>query len=120
VFSGDTGPSESLTELGKGANLLVTEVSFLSAEEAKAQQVRTGQWARQTPDEQANYLRHNAEEHLLPEDVGKMAAHVGVKTVVLTHLPATRDPNDSYERFVAEVNKNFAGRVVIEHDLMEF
>jgi ribonuclease BN (tRNA processing enzyme) len=120
VFSGDTGPSEALTDLAKGADLLVTEVTFLSAEEAKAQQVRTGQWARRTPEEQASYLRHNAEEHLRPEEVGKMAARAGVKTVVLTHLPATGDPNDSYERFAAEVNKSFTGRVLIARDLMEF
>jgi len=120
VFSGDTGPSEALTDLAKGADLLVTEVTFPTAEEAKAQQVRTGQWALRTPEEQTSYLRHNAEEHLRPEEVGKVAARAGVKTVVLTHLPATGNPNDSYERFVAEVNKNFAGRVLVAHDLMEF
>jgi len=120
IFSGDTGPSEALTELAKGADLLVTEITYLSAEEAKAQQIRTGQWAQRTPEEQASYLRHNEEEHLRPEEVGKMAARAGVKTVVLTHLPASGDPNDSYERFAADVNKNFTGRVVVARDLMEF
>lgn len=120
VFSGDTGPSEALTALAKGADLLVTEVTYLSAEEAKAQQIGTGQWARRTPEEQASYLRHNAQEHITPEEVGKMAALAGVKTVVLTHLPATTDPNDDYARFVAEVNKSFTGRVLVAHDLMEF
>ncbi|PYU26797.1 MAG: MBL fold metallo-hydrolase [Acidobacteria bacterium] len=120
IFSGDTGPSEALTELAKGADLLVTEITYLSAEEAKAQQIRTGQWAQRTPEEQASYLRHNEEEHLRPEEVGKMAARAGVKTVVLTHLPASGDPNDSYERFAADVNKNFTGRVLVARDLMEF
>ncbi len=49
-----------------------------------------------------------------------MDARAGVKTVVLTHLPATGDPNDNYEHFIAEVNKNFSGRVVVATDLMEF
>ncbi len=119
VFSGDTGPSEALTELAKGADLLVTEVTA-SAAEAKAEASRTGRWARLTPEEQASYLRHMAEEHITPEEVGKMAARAGVKMVVLTHLPATGDPNDDYARFVADVNKNFAGRVLIASDLMEF
>lgn len=119
VFSGDTGPSEALTELAKGADLLVTEVAH-SAEEAKAQQIRTGQWARMTPEEQASFLRLNAQGHITPEEVGKMAARAGVKTVVLTHLPATADPNDEYAHFVADVNKNFTGRVLVAHDLMEF
>ncbi len=120
VFSGDTGPSEALTQLAKGADILVTEVTFVSAEEAKAQQVRTGQWERETPEEQASYLRHNEEEHLRPAEVGKMAARSGVKLVVLTHLPSTGDPNDSYERFVTEVNKGFTGHVLVARDLMEF
>jgi ribonuclease BN (tRNA processing enzyme) len=120
VFSGDTGPSDALTELAKGADLLVTEVSYPSAEEAKAQQVRLGQWARRTPEEQASYLRHNATEHITPEAVGNMAARAGVKTVVLTHLPAMADSNDDYSRFVAEVNKNFTGAVLVAHDLAEF
>ena len=120
VFSGDTGPSQALTELAKGADLLVTEVAYLSAEEAKAYLIRTGQSSRRTPEEQASLLRHEAEEHPRPEDVGKMAARAGVKTVVLTHLPMTGDPNDNYERFVGEVNKNFTGRVVVARDLMEF
>jgi ribonuclease BN (tRNA processing enzyme) len=58
-------------QLAKGADILVTEVTFVSAEEAKAQQVRTGQWERETPEEQASYLRHNEEEHLRPAEVGK-------------------------------------------------
>jgi ribonuclease BN (tRNA processing enzyme) len=120
VFSGDTGPSESLTQLAKGADLLVTEVTYLSAEDAKAQQIHLGQWERQTPAEQANYLRHIAEEHLWPSEVGKIASQAGVKTVVLTHLPGTDDPNDNYERFAAEVNKHYAGRVLVARDLMEF
>jgi ribonuclease BN (tRNA processing enzyme) len=120
VFTGDTGPSEVVTELATSADLLITEVTYLTAEDAKAQQIRTGQWARRTPEEQASYLRHNAQEHLSPEEVGKMAARAGVKTVVLTHLPATGDSKDDYMRFIADVNKNFRGPVLVAHDLMEF
>ena len=120
VFSGDTGPSEALTELAKGADLLVTEVTYRSSEEAKAQQIRIGRWQRRTPAEQASYLRHNAEEHIRPEEIGEMAARAGVKTVVLTHLPTTDDPNENYAGYVAEVKKNFTGRVLVASDLLEF
>ena len=120
VFSGDTGPSEALTELAKGADLLVTEVTYRSAEEAKAQQIRIGRWQRRTPEEQASYLRHNEEEHIRPEEIGKMAARAGVKTVVLTHLPATGDPNEDYAGYVADVKKNFTGQVLVARDLAEF
>lgn len=49
-----------------------------------------------------------------------MAARAGVKTVVLTHLPATADPKDDYKRFGEQVKKHFSGQVLIAKDLMEF
>jgi len=98
VFTGDTGPSAAVTELAKGADVLVSEVTN-SIEEYKENQIRTGRWQARTPEEQAASIRHMSEEHLTPEEVGKMAALAGVKTVVLTHLPPTADPKDEYKRF---------------------
>ena len=81
VFTGDTGPSVAVTELAKGADMLVSEVG--SIEEWKERQIRTGRWQSMTPEEQAGSIRHQKEEHLTPDEVGKMAASAGVKTVVL-------------------------------------
>jgi ribonuclease BN (tRNA processing enzyme) len=118
VFSGDTGPSVALTELAKGADLLVTEVT--SVEEAKEQRIKNGQWQRMTPAEQEGYIRHMRQEHITPEEIGKMATRAGVKTVVLTHLPSTTDPKDEYKRYGDEVQKQFSGKVLVAKDLMEF
>ena len=60
------------------------------------------------------------QEHLITEEVGRMAARAGVKSVVLSHLPASSDPKDDYKRFVAQVKKEFSGSVLIANDLMEF
>jgi ribonuclease BN (tRNA processing enzyme) len=60
------------------------------------------------------------EEHVTPEEVGRMAARAAVKAVVLTHLPATADPKDDYQRFIEQVQKQFSGPVHIANDLMEF
>ena len=49
-----------------------------------------------------------------------MATIAGVKTVMLTHLPATADPKDEYQRFGEQVKKHFSGQVLIAKDLMEF
>ncbi len=50
----------------------------------------------------------------------KGATRANVKTIVLSHfLPAT-DPKDEYERLGEQVNKHFAGRVLVAKDLMEF
>jgi len=119
VFTGDTGPSAAVTELAKGADMLVSEVTD-SVEEYKETQIRTGRWQLMTPEQQASSIRHHIEEHITPDEVGKMATSAGVKTVVLTHLPASADPKDEYKRFGEQVKKHFSGQVLIAKDLMEF
>jgi len=118
VFSGDTGPSAALTALAEGADLLVTEV--ISVEEWKEQQIKTGQWQSMTPEQQVRAFRRQVEEHITPDEIGKLATRAHVKTVVLSHfLPAT-DPKDEYERLGEQVNKHFSGKVLVAKDLMEF
>ena len=59
------------------------------------------------------------EEHLTPQDIGKMATRAGVKTVILSHL-TPRPDSDDYTAWGEEVKKHFAGQVLIAKDLMEF
>ena len=113
VFTGDTGPSDAVAELAKGADLLVSEITN-PVDKYKAQQVQNGRWQQWTAEEQEALLRHHVEEHLLPDEVGKLAARANVKTVVLTHL------NEDYVPFAEEVKKHFSGQVLIAKDLMEF
>jgi len=113
VFTGDTGPSDAVADLAKGADLLFSEVTN-PVEDYKAQLIKAGRWQQMTPEEQAGILRHHVEEHLLPEEVGKLATRANVKTVVLTHL------NDEYIPFTEQVKKHFSGQVLIAKDLMEF
>jgi len=64
--------------------MLVSEVS--SVEEWKERQIKSGRWQSMTSEQQASSIRHQKEEHITPEEIGKMATTAGVKTVVLTHL----------------------------------
>jgi ribonuclease BN (tRNA processing enzyme) len=116
VFTGDTGPNDALTELARGADLLVSEAN--SVEERMQLLIKTGQWQMMTPDEQVRIKRQMAEGHLSPDDVGKMAERAAVKTVVLTHLTAKAD--DDYTTWANDVKKHFSGQVLIAKDLMEF
>jgi ribonuclease BN (tRNA processing enzyme) len=118
VFTGDTGPSDAVTALAKGADVLVTEVGM--PDDVIGLFKRNGVWQSKTPEEQAGFIRHMHEEHLTPEDVGKMAATAGVKTVVMTHLGPTVDPQDNYQRYVDGAKKYFRGRIVLAKDLMKF
>lgn len=118
VFTGDTGPSEAVTELAKNADILVSEVG--SAEDVRQVLIKNGTWQGMTPEQQTAFVQHLTEEHLTPQEVGKMAARAQVKTVVLTHLLPTVNEHDDYQRFVPEVGRFFSGRVVVAKDLMEF
>lgn len=118
VFTGDTGPSDAVTELAKGADLLVSEIT--SVDEVIEARKKAGLWDKMSPANQAGFVRHMKEEHLIPEEVAKMAARAGVKTVVLTHLADTADPKDDYKRFADQVKKNYSGPVLVAKDLMEF
>jgi ribonuclease BN (tRNA processing enzyme) len=118
VFTGDTGPSAAVTELARGADLLVPECCS-SVEEDVAAQIKAGRWQLRTPEEQANFIRHDTEEHLSADEVAKMAARADVKTVVFTHV-GPDEPKDDFKRFVDQVKKQFRGKVLVAKDLMEF
>jgi ribonuclease BN (tRNA processing enzyme) len=118
VFTGDTGPSDALTEFARGADVLVTEV--ILSDDLVALYKLNGIWQSKTPAEQEGNIRHLEEEHITPEVVGKMAAKAGVKTVVMTHLVATVDPSDDYQRYVDGAKKYFSGPIALAKDLMRF
>ncbi len=118
VFTGDTGPSEAVTKLAEGADILVSEVGL--ADDVKQTLIRNGTWQFMTEDQQAQFIRHLNEEHLAPAEVGKLAARAHVKTIVLTHLLPSITEDDDYQRFVPIVERYFSGRVLVAKDLMEF
>lgn len=117
-FTGDTGPSDAVVELAKGADFYVTEVT--SVDEVVEQFKRTGAWDAKTPAEQAGFIRHMHEEHVTPAEVGQMAAKAGVKAVVMTHFGPSVTPNDDYQRYADEAKKYFSGQIMVAKDLMKF
>ena len=109
VISGDTAYAPALAEFAKGADVLIHEVMYLPGIEALV---------RRLPN--ATRLRdHLLASHTLPEDVGKIAAAAGVKTVVLSHFVPGDDKTITDEQWSADVRKHFKGRVVVGKDLME-
>jgi ribonuclease BN (tRNA processing enzyme) len=63
----------------------------------------------------ADHLRRS---HTSAEEVGLVAARAGVKKLVLSHL-VPGWPQVTEAMWLAAVRTNFAGEVVIGHDLME-
>jgi ribonuclease BN (tRNA processing enzyme) len=118
LFTGDTGWSDAVVGLAKGADVLVTEVT--SVEDVVDVMKKNGAWQAKTPDEQTGWIRHMHEEHVTPEEVGKMATQAGVKTVIMTHFGPSTRPNDDFQRFADEAKKHFSGEVKVAKDLAEF
>jgi ribonuclease BN (tRNA processing enzyme) len=116
VFTGDTGPSDAVTELAKSADLLVSETS--SCQGRMQEMVDDGRWQAMTSSEQAGITRQMTQGHMTLDEIGKMAASADVKTVVLSHLTHKRDGD--YTPWAEEVKKHVSGQVLIAKDLMEF
>lgn len=109
VVTGDTGPSDAVTRLAEGADILVSEV-YLSGATKLGGDGASAALRRQLAE-------HMNREHLSPEEVGKMAARAHVKTVVLTHI-VVRGGTDEENQLVARVRKFFSGRIIAGRDLM--
>jgi ribonuclease BN (tRNA processing enzyme) len=106
VISGDTGYSDSLVALARGADLLIHEAIYASA---------IPQMAGENAPTLADHLRRS---HTSVEEVGLVAARAGVKKLVLSHL-VPGGPQVTDAMWLAAVRTNFSGDVVIGHDLME-
>lgn len=117
-FTGDTGPADAVVDLARGADLYLTEAT--SPEDVIDLFKKNGAWQAKTVSEQEGFVRHMHEEHVTPEDVGKMAAKARVKAVVMTHLGPTINPNDDYQRYVDEAKKYYSGPITLAKDLMKF
>lgn len=110
VFTGDTGPSDAVTRLATGADVLVTEV-----QDRKRIDNFVNTYAAQNhwPAERAAALKaHMLEEHLVEEQVASMATNARVKSVVLTHYDSVNAAT-----YVDAIKKSFTGPVFAASDL---
>ena len=107
VFTGDTGPSQSVEELAKNADMLVSEVLVIDdfVEALK----KNGTWDAMSTERQVGRVRHLSEDHLTPAEVGKLASRAEVKRVVLTHLILTGNNDADRHHYVDEVKKFVCG-----------
>jgi ribonuclease Z len=93
AFVMDTRLCDSVFALADGADLLVIESTFLSADEALATQYG----------------------HLTAAQAGRVAAECGARRLVLTHFSQRYDDPS---RFGAEAAEHFDGDVVVAEDLL--
>ena len=115
VLTGDTGPSEAVTRLARGADVLVAEADAIDPagrDQFIAQMGLRNHW----PAERTRRFRaHFISEHLDTEEIGQMAGTAGVKAVILYHY----DPGSKAEQaeYVSRVKRSFSGPVFAPDDL---
>ena len=98
VISGDTTYSESLIEASKGCDILVHEVYSQKG------------WEHRTPD----WQRYHAAFHTSAPDLGRLAAKLRPKKLVLYHqLPMGETPDE----ILREIRAAFDGEVIYGNDL---
>lgn len=113
VFCGDTGPSDAVTQLAQGADVLVCGANDL---EASLKYLTAG---RPMPPLVLTAMRaHMERQHITLEQVGVMAQKAGVKTVVLTHFAPGADGEPDDDRYASVVRQHFGGRVIAGRDLL--
>lgn len=98
VISGDTVPCESLAQAAAGCDILVHEVYC-----------RKG-WEKRTPD----WQRYHAASHTSAPDLGRLAARLRPKKLVLYHQLRM---GETMEALVAEIREFFDGEIINGRDL---
>jgi len=109
VISGDTAYLPAMAEFAKGADVLVHEVMYLPGIEALLRRLPNAARLRQ----------HLMAAHTVSEDVGRIAAQAGVKTLVLSHFVPGDDPSITDDQWADGVRKHFKGEIIVGKDLME-
>lgn len=109
VISGDTAYAPELARFAKGADVLVHEAMYMPAIDALVKRATNASRLRE----------HLVASHTSTEDVGRIAAAAGVKTLVLSHLIPGDDPTITEEQWTAGVRQYFTGQVIVGRDLME-
>ena len=113
VYTGDTGPSQAVEQLSKGADLLVSEMIDLPSTTATV--------ARNSPNmpaaAKANLEQHLSTHHLTPAEVGKLAAKAGVESLIITHFAGGTPDPVRQESYIAQIRAHFKGVVKLAEDL---
>jgi len=115
VFTGDTGVSDAVAELAKGADVLVAEASYRDPEDLDRLVSRMASQNHWSPDRMQAFRAHMQLEHLNSHTVGELASKVRAKSVLLYHY----DPRDKADEvaYVSGVKKYFYGPIFAPADL---
>ena len=107
VFSGDTAPIAALAEFARGADLLIHEAMLEQALPALTNRVGNGS---------DKLMVHLLRSHSPASDAAKTAAAAGVKSLALSHLIPSDDPDYGHADWHDAISGHFEGDVIIGTD----
>jgi ribonuclease BN (tRNA processing enzyme) len=116
AYTGDTGPSDAVAELARGADLLVSEMIDVDAVLAS---MRPPGARAQNPSDEAptGFAWHMHAHHMTPRQVGELARMAQVRRLVVTHFaPNPAGPEDA-QRYLDEIGESFEGDAELASDL---
>ena len=109
IFTGDTGPSDAVQALAKGADRLICEITDPDFELASLRAERPD-----IPFLAGPVLKkHFEQQHLTADAVGKLAAGAGVGSVVITHNPM---PDSLIPQAHTAIARHYGGPVAFAND----
>jgi ribonuclease BN (tRNA processing enzyme) len=115
VFTGDTGPSAAVEALARNADILVSEIIDIDATTRMLKQQYPV-----TDDQLAPLLTHMIKEHLVPDEVGKLATRAHVGMVILSHIAPVTDELANPPQYTRKIRKFFKGPIIMGRDFEEF
>ncbi len=113
VYTGDTGPCDSVERLAQGADLLVTELIDI---EDTVNKMRL--WYPDIPASELDKMEeHLRTHHLTTAEIGRMAASAHVGEVVATHIAGGGNAKAIADGgYVAEIHRFYNGPVTVAKD----
>ncbi len=115
VYTGDTGPSESVEKLASGADLFVTEIIDFPHVIGRMRAM-IGNIPQAVLDQSKIHLEKH---HLTPTQIGEMAGRAKVGGVVVTHFAGGGDPKAKL-LYLEQIRRGYGGPVILSEDLYSF
>lgn len=116
LFTGDTGPSETVENFAKGVDLFVGEMMDVDKTMEKVRAMNS-----QMPDERVEQIRkHLSLHHLSPEQLGEMATRAGADHVVAVHFAPGLLSEETKPAYTERVQTTFSGKVSLGADLVSY
>lgn len=115
VLTGDTGPSDAVTRLAHGADVLIAEADAVNAADRDRFIEMMASRNHWTAERKRGFRAHFVSEHLDTGEIGQMASRAHVRSVILYHYdPSSRADQAAH---VSGVKQYFGGPVFAPDDL---